>query len=150
MRTLADPRDRTELIRRLRLVRPDSAPRWGRMTVRQMICHLSDAFRMATGERLVGAQITLFNRTILKSVALWAPLPWPPGIATMPELDALLGGTKPARFEEDLAEVEVQLERFLSTALDRRSHPYFGPLSTAAWMRWGWLHTDHHLRQFGV
>jgi hypothetical protein len=29
-------------------------------------------------------------------------------------------------------------------------HPIFGPMSAAAWMRWGYLHADHHLRQFGL
>ena len=32
----------------------------------------------------------------------------------------------------------------------RPPHPIFGPLSHAAWLRWAWLHTDHHLRQFGA
>ena len=31
-----------------------------------------------------------------------------------------------------------------------RPHPIFGALSRAAWLRWGYLHVDHHLRQFGV
>jgi hypothetical protein len=25
----------------------------------------------------------------------------------------------------------------------------FGPMSERDWMRWGYLHADHHLRQFG-
>ncbi|HEV2663419.1 MAG TPA: DUF1569 domain-containing protein [Blastocatellia bacterium] len=29
-------------------------------------------------------------------------------------------------------------------------HPYFGAMSESQWMRWGYLHCDHHLRQFGV
>jgi hypothetical protein len=28
-------------------------------------------------------------------------------------------------------------------------HPMFGAMTTLEWMRWGYLHTDHHLRQFG-
>ena len=31
-----------------------------------------------------------------------------------------------------------------------RPHPVFGPMTRGAWLRWGYLHTDHHLRQFGV
>ncbi len=30
------------------------------------------------------------------------------------------------------------------------SHPVFGELSEWEWMRWGYLHADHHLRQFGT
>ena len=27
-------------------------------------------------------------------------------------------------------------------------HPLFGPLTEPEWKRWGYLHADHHLRQF--
>jgi len=30
------------------------------------------------------------------------------------------------------------------------THPIFGPMSRPAWLRWAYLHADHHLRQFGV
>ena len=33
---------------------------------------------------------------------------------------------------------------------DGRCHPIFGRLSRTAWLRWGYLHIDHHLRQFGA
>jgi hypothetical protein len=29
-------------------------------------------------------------------------------------------------------------------------HPLFDAMSERDWMRWGYLHVDHHLRQFGV
>ena len=29
-------------------------------------------------------------------------------------------------------------------------HPTLGPMSRAQWLRWGYLHADHHLRQFGA
>jgi hypothetical protein len=150
MKTLAQPRDKGELLRRLQVVRLESARRWGRMTVHQMVCHLADSFRMATGAKAVSHDTRLFNRTVLKWGALYLPVPWPPGILTRPELDQLQGGTKPIDFASDVAEVEAQLEIFAGFSLDRRPHPYFGPMSAAAWLRWGYLHTDHHLRQFGA
>jgi len=33
---------------------------------------------------------------------------------------------------------------------ETRPHPIFGWMSEASWMRWAYLHTDHHLRQFGA
>jgi hypothetical protein len=30
-----------------------------------------------------------------------------------------------------------------------RPHPMFKKMSEGQWMRWGYLHMDHHLRQFG-
>lgn len=41
MKTLARERDKAEIVRRLRVVGPESARRWGRMTAHQMVCHLS-------------------------------------------------------------------------------------------------------------
>jgi hypothetical protein len=32
---------------------------------------------------------------------------------------------------------------------DGQEHPIFGPMSNAAFLRWAYLHMDHHLRQFG-
>ena len=84
MKTLARPQDREELVRRLRNVRPDSAARWGRMSAHQMICHLADAFRLATGEKQVSDGSGPLQRTIVKWLALYAPLAWPAGIRTRP------------------------------------------------------------------
>src|SRR5918994_1844061 len=110
MKTLARPRDKAEIIRRLRQLRPDSARRWGRMSAHQMVCHLSDSIRMVTGEKPVSDATSLFHRTILKCVVLYLPLRWPPDILTRPEIDQQLGGTKPVSFAADVAELESLLE----------------------------------------
>jgi hypothetical protein len=63
-----------------------------------------------------------------------------------------VGGTSPVEFERDCASLIALIERFC----DRRSlgkvhpHPIFGELRDEEWLRWGYLHTDHHLRQFGA
>jgi hypothetical protein len=149
---LAREDDKGEILRRLAALTPASERRWGRMTVHQMVCHLADGFRMTSGERAVASAAALHRRTLVKWIALYAPLRWPPEIQTVPEIDALVSGTSPGEFSADLADVAVRLEAFLALARAGRClpHPIFGPLSPSAWMRWGYLHTDHHLRQFGV
>lgn len=152
MKTLARPRDQDELLRRLRHVRPDSVCCWGRMSAHQMVCHLADAFRMATGEKPVRPASTLLYRTIIKWIVLYAPVPWPSGTVTSPEIDQHRGGTKPVAFSADVAQVE-SLVKFVTTHRRRiawQPHPLFGRMSEAAWMRWAYLHMDHHLRQFGT
>jgi hypothetical protein len=153
LKSLARAEDAAELIRRLGDVRPDSVRRWGRMTVHQMVCHLGDSFRMVTGERPVLETSTLLQRTLVKWVALYAPLRWPAGrISTVPELDQCGGGTAPESFAADLARVRTSIERMAregGTAAWPR-HPYFGAMSVSDWLRWGYLHVDHHLRQFGA
>jgi Protein of unknown function (DUF1569) len=152
MKTVARHSDKAEILRRLRVVGSDSRAQWGRMSAHQMICHLSDSLRMATGQKPVRQTGGLLHRTFLKWIVLYVPLRWPPGILTTPEIDQEIGGTRPVDFAADVAELEALFERITtqSEGIDRRVHPVFGRMSEAAWLRWAYLHMDHHLRQFGV
>ena len=152
MKTLADERCRTEIARRVSTVHPESAARWGRMSAHQMICHVCDACRIALGERLVSDATGPLHRTAVKWIALYAPLPWPAGIRTRPEIDQQCGGTRPVHFAADVSELRALLERIATrqTEDDWPPHPIFGRMSQADWLRWAYLHTDYHLRQFGA
>jgi hypothetical protein len=152
MHTLARERTRGEILRRLRALQPDSKRRWGRMSAHQMVCHLSDCCRMATGEKTVSYATGPLQRTLIKWIALYTPLRWPPGIATRPEVNQEVGGTPPGDFAADIATLEALVEA-MSAQIGRHEwppHPIFGPMSEAAWFRWAYLHMDHHLRQFGT
>ncbi len=152
MKTLANPSDKHEIIRRLQTIRPTSQRKWGTMSPHQMICHLSDAYRMFIGEKTVPPAPQKIPPVLLKWVALWAPIPWPKGFKAAPELDQQIGGTPPAQFDADMRELLHLLARFAEQPANpkRQPHPHFGPLSEKEWMRWGYLHPDHHLRQFGA
>jgi hypothetical protein len=152
MKTIAHQRDKVELVDRLRVLRPDSVRRWGRMSVHQMVCHLCDGFRMGTGEKSVRPVVNPFRRTMVKWIALYVPVPWPPGIRTRPEIDQELLGTTPVDFAADVAQLQGLLDQVTAQSrnFEWQSHPIFGSMSEAAWLRWGYLHVDHHLRQFGA
>ena len=45
----------------------------------------------------------------MKWIALYAPVKWPAGISTTPELNQNIGGTRPVAFEADVAQL-VQLQ----------------------------------------
>jgi uncharacterized protein DUF1569 len=152
MKTVAHHGDKAEILRRLRDVSPDRAARWGRMSAHQMICHLSDSLRMATGQKSVAKAGGLLHRTFLKWIVLYLPLRWPAGILTTPEIDQEIGGTRPVDFAVDVADLEALVECITTQtgSIDRRVHPVFGGMSEAAWLRWAYLHIDHHLRQFGA
>ena len=152
MRTLARQRDKAEILQRLREVRPESVRRWGRMSAHQMVCHLSDSFRMVTGQKPASHATSLLQRTIVKWIALYLPLPWPAGIPTRPEIDQELGGTRPVDFAADVAQLETLLELITTQprSFEWQLHPIFGRMSETAWLRWAYLHIDHHLRQFGA
>jgi hypothetical protein len=152
VKTLANPSDQEEILRRLTLLRPDSQRRWGRMSVHQMLCHLSDSYLTVMGEKKVSPASGLVQRTVMKWFALWVPLPWPHGISTRPEIEQGRGGTPPAEFEADRRAVIDLTNRFSRPTRDFTwsEHAIFGLMQDREWMRWGYLHADHHLRQFGV
>ena len=121
------------------------------MSAHQMVCHLDDAFRMAIGREAGEPASGPLQRTVVKWIALYVPLPWPPGILTRPEIDQGAGGTPPADFAADVAELGALVE--LLTAQPRAHVAAASDLRQAvrgAWLRWAYLHTDHHLRQFGA
>jgi hypothetical protein len=150
MKTLQNVRDRNEVLDRLAKVRPDAQRRWGRMTAHQMVCHLSDSLRSALGEKYVSPSNSRFERMILKPLALWVPVPWPHGVKTRPEMDQQQGGTSPVGFVSDLDELRTLFQRFCAQEGEFGPHAMFGQMSRAERMRHGYLHFDHHLRQFGV
>jgi len=150
MKTLLNVRDRNEILERLAKVQAGDRPRWGTMTSRQMICHLSDSFRAALGEKYVSSSSTLVKRTLLKWAALWVPVRWPHGIRTRPEMDQQGGGTPPTEFASDLEKLRVLFERFCNEKGEFAPHGFLGAMSGRERMRHAYLHMDHHLRQFGA
>jgi len=152
MKTLARQRDAIEILERLKNVRPDSTRRWGRMSPHQMVCHLIDAFHMMTGKKPVSRATGLPQRTVLKWTVLYLPLRWPVGILTRPEIDQEIGGRRPGDFDADVTKLAT-LVRIIAAReknFEWPRHPIFGRMSESAWLRWAYLHTDHHFRQFGI
>jgi hypothetical protein len=150
-RSLADPSVGAELVARLQNLSPDTSRRWGTMTAHEMLCHLADSFRGMMGERSVSlVPARPLKRRLMRFVALRAPLRWPRGIPTRPEVDPKRGGTRPAAFDADRREVLALMQRFASETARYEQHPMFGAMPRADWLIWGYRHMDHHLRQFGV
>jgi hypothetical protein len=117
------------------------------MTPHQMVCHLNDAYCMADGSRMPKPIDNLVSRTVIRWVALHTPMKWPPGAKTVPEADQEQGGTPPADWMRDVAELQDHIVKF--AARDGHRHPFFGPMSATEWNVWAFRHADHHLRQFG-
>jgi len=141
------------LLIRLNRLRPDFGALWGKMNAHQMMCHLNDSYRAVMGGRIDNPAATFMNRTLVRWVALHTPLIWPKGVPTRPEVDQVNGGgTRPVEFESDRAQLAATIQQFAAQprtfVLGR--HPILGELNEWEWMRWGYLHADHHFRQFGI
>ncbi len=147
MQTLADPTASAALLDRLARLRPDAPRRWGAMDVVQMVRHIGFACDAA----LDRVPFTVPNqpaRPLMKWFALRAPLRWPRNIRT--GADPAGTAVDPAAFAAEVAHAAAA-HRALAAATGgcAERHPIFGAMSVADWQRWAWLHTDHHLRQFG-
>jgi hypothetical protein len=150
MQSLANLIDRRNISGRMSKLSPGDAARWGSMSVHQMVCHLDDSYKIGLGEKYASPASGFLERTLLKRLALDVPLQWAKGFRTRPELEQGKGGSLPLDFRQDLALLLSTLDRFCD-ALPAPcvAHPIFGNMTAKDWMRWGYLHADHHLRQFG-
>ena len=155
--SLANLADTQQISTRITRILPSSPRKWGTLTPHEMICHLSDSFLMVMGEKRVAPMkisVTPIPLPIgfVKWFALEVPMRWPQGTPTLPEVDPKRDGTRPTEFGQDVENLQSLLKRFTRQPRDFQfaMHPIFGTMCETEWMRWGFLHMDHHLRQFGV
>jgi hypothetical protein len=150
MKTLGNDTDRRKILERMASLTRDDRARWGKMSAHQMLCHLRDSYCLALGEKAASSATGILQRTIVKGFALWVPIHWPKGVPTRPEMEQGKGGTPPVEFQSDRNALGTILDRFCNEVrTPRAAHPIFGPMTPEEWRRWGYLHADHHLRQFG-
>jgi hypothetical protein len=136
------------LVARLQRLTPESRGKWGRMSAHGMLCHVADVgFGLTTryeGDRPRQSAKILY--------ALHLPVAWPRGIRTPKRVDQEHGGTQPAVFDADRQRAIDSLHAMAAVPDGGwpAFHPLLGPLTDWEWRRFGWKHTDHHLRQFGL
>jgi hypothetical protein len=147
MKTIFNPRNHLELHERVQRLSTTQKPRWGQMTPLQMVAHLSDSLRMASGELEVAPKKVPLRFSPLKQVVLYL-LPIPKGVLTSPELIA----RKPGDWSFEVAGLREELNGLVERGAEALapSHPAFGKLSAKQWGVLIYRHMDHHLRQFGV
>jgi hypothetical protein len=149
-KTLANARDREEIARRFAGLGPDATRQWGSMSVGGMLCHVDDSYQVVMGARPLTLAHMSMPKGLAKFVALRVPMRWPRNLPTGENLRQGCGGTPPTDFAQDRARVLETLGRFCSCNTLIAEHPFFGTMTAAEWMRWGYLHADHHLRQFSA
>jgi hypothetical protein len=149
MRSLADTAVLEDVIARMARLSPGDVRQWGSMNAQQMARHVADASAAVLKQREFASKARGGPSAVRRFVLLNVLPRMPRGIKS---------GAKPAETVVDPAAFVVDRDRAITLlrelatarpdALAER-HPIFGPMKRAHWMRWAYMHTDHHLRQFG-
>jgi len=147
MKTMHSEMDRRIIGERIRRLAPEAMPGWGKMNAPQMVVHLTDAVRMATGALPVKPKKSVVRFTPLKQLLLYV-LPFPKGLPTARELIT----RAPAEWSGEVTALFSAIESFAARdpAKPWPDHPIFGAMSRRDWGVLAHRHFDHHLRQFGV
>lgn len=147
-RTLLNEKTAALLLARAKALSTTSTSIWGSMNVTDMLYHCNTINHSILQGKATGQQPTLKQR-LLKTLVLRLLRKLPKGVKTNPKF---------LRPETNTTAFEKEQERFRETLLRfarhpdaiAGKHPFFGSLNTNEWRRFVWMHTDHHLRQFGV
>ena len=149
MKTLANADHAQEIEERIRALTADDQRRFGRMSVGEAVCHMRESYRVGLGELAAQPAPLPIPGPIIKFLALRVPLQWRPGVPTVREVDMANGACPLTSFNADQESLIAAHRRFTGLRDNRNTHPIFGRMTPSDWMRWGYLHADHHLRQFG-
>ena len=139
--------DRRVLKERARRLTPVTAAKWGKMSATQMVAHLTNSMRMATGDLAVVGKRHPARLFPLKQLLIYV-LPWAKGLPTAPELIS----REPEAIEGEIEAFSAAVDDFAARPRDYAwpAHPLFGAMTRRDWGALAYRHCDHHLRQFGV
>lgn len=153
MNTLFNKSNVDKLQGRIDNLQPDSKALWGKMTVSEMICHLSDPLRDILGIRQTKPVFPVLLRPLMK----WMLLGKKPFGKNAPTAKPYLqaqngGGTKPTSFDADRRELKNLLNRFaaIDSTTVLSTHAALGLLNKEEADILMSKHFEHHLGQFGV
>jgi len=151
-RSLFQAQVRGDVLAHLDALTPNQRPRWGRLDVQRMFCHLIDALHIGLGELDAGPVKTGFmSSRVGQWLVIDSPFPWPKGVAVPEAFFTTVA--EPNQFEHDRMRLHQTIERFSqgpAASLHWGISPVFGRLSPEQWARLGARHCDHHLKQFGA
>lgn len=145
MKTVLDKATREELIRRIEMLNTDSVPRWGKMSVYQMVKHCSQWEEMALGRKKYKRMFMgyLFGKIALKDMLKDEPIKH--NLPTVPAFKITDSGDMIA----EKANWISLLREYDNSSVEMILHPFFGKMTPLQIGLLDYKHADHHLKQFG-
>jgi hypothetical protein len=141
-----------EFPRLLATIDPATPPAWGKMSLQQMIEHMSDSLRIANGrdpkdcvtpaDHIPKMQAFMMSDKPFKENTPNSQLPDTP---------------PPTRFDNEddaIGELQQEINEFFDVFEQDKgkiiTNPFFGDLNFDQWVQLLHKHATHHLRQFGA
>jgi hypothetical protein len=152
-RNIFDEKTRDEILSRIQKLTDGSRGRWGKLSVQQMVRHLTEGIRMAFDEIEIADQSNFFSRSVTKWLFLSNIKP--PGrqtgiIKTFPEIDIVELKVKVGELDKEREAYSSVLQRLINTENLSIKHPLFGKMNRNDWGLLAYAHADYHLTQFKV
>ena len=136
---------------RVSKINSDTAGQWGSKTAGEMIAHLTQAVAIGMGEESAPSETNFIKANIMRPIIFSGLMPWPKAKIKSPEI---FHPAPAADFDQAKAGLIDLYGRFVKRCADDPSrafyHPVFGDLTMTQQQRVFGMHSDHHLRQFGV
>lgn len=148
MKNIHDASAYQEIVERIKLLSASHSPRWGKMSLPEMLAHCTVQLKMAVGEVSAPPQGSTFLRTALGKWIALGDIPWPKGAQTPNEMNMHRNKVIPLDIENAKNELLTYLKK-INDLSSLSPHPFFGALSQTEWGKLIYKHLDHHLRQFG-
>jgi len=130
----------------------DTPRKWGKMNVQQMIEHMIDYVRIASGKTPMEV-ITPEDKLPRMQGFLTSEKPFPentPNVLMPDEPVALKYATK----QDAVNELQTEIDHFFAAhgvdANRKTANPFFGTLDFEQQVQLLYKHSTHHLRQFGL
>jgi hypothetical protein len=149
MKNLFNEVDTLELIERINKLNPDTTPEWGKMNASKMLEHCTVSIKLALNEikpELNEEHLKLGR--MVKDRVFQAEV-FAKELPTSKEFIIEYDGD----FEKNRLILLDYIKKFSESDSNielKGAHPYFGELTMKEWARLIWIHTNHHLIQFGA
>ena len=140
----------TGLVARINKLTPDTQPKWGKMSVEEMIAHCCVSYEMAYENKYPKPNAAL--KFILKLVAKNAVVnetPYKHSERTAPQF--IIKGNRNFESEKKrLVDYINKTQQLGESYFDNKESHSFGKLNKTEWNNMFYKHLNHHLSQFGV
>ena len=139
-----------DIIERIGHLKADSQPKWGKMSVAQMLAHCGITYEMVYDD--IHPKPNFLMKFILKTFVkkvVTNEVPYKHNSSTAPQF--IIKETKDFEVEKKrLTDFIIKTQQLGENYFDGKESHSFGTLNKTEWSNMFYKHLNHHLTQFGV